>query len=155
MSKSGAPIKNKNAEIWTLEEAEKIFNKALELSKRKTEYIVQQKKVIGYEYHYIGEIATSDEIDSYTDIFKYLKNAQPSTINLYNKLKSKLEANCFSDSKKGIIKEATAIMNLKSNYKWTDRLDATSDNKPINTAPPVWKFVNGKETQEVQEDGDT
>ena len=39
--------------------------------------------------------------------------------------------------------------------KFGDKVDVTSDNKPINTAPPVWKFVNGKETQEVQEDGDT
>lgn len=133
MIMAGAPIENKNAETWTLEEAEKIFNKAIELSKRKIEYIVQQKKVMGFEYHYIGEIATSDEIDSYTDIFKYLKNAQPKTINLYNKLKSKLEANCFSDSKKGIIKEATAIMNLKSNYKWTDRIDNTTKDQPITS----------------------
>ena len=32
-----------------------------------------------------------------------------------------MERNCYSNTKKGIIKEATGIVNLKSNHKWTDR----------------------------------
>lgn len=127
------PIGNKNALKYSLEYAIELFNKAIELSKKKTDYIIGQNKIKGFEYHFIGEVATSDELDTYTDIFKYLKEAYPETLDLYNKLRNRLESNCFSDSKKGIIKEATAIMNLKSNYKWTDRNDITSKNENTNT----------------------
>ena len=127
-NKVGAPENNTNALKYTLDAATDIFNKAIELAKTKTDYIVSGKKVKGYEYHFLGEIATSDELDTYTDIFKYLKEAYPELLDLYNKLKNKLESNCFSDSKKGIIKEATAIMNLKSNYNWTDRTQVEQTN---------------------------
>lgn len=133
----GASIENKNAQKYSLEYAIDLFNKALDLSKRKTDYVIGPNVVKGFEFHFIGEIATSDELDTYTDIFKYLKDAHPETLDLYYKLKNKLESNCFSDSKKGIIKEATAIMNLKSNYKWTDRNDLTTDNKSLNTPPQL------------------
>lgn len=143
-----APKENTNALKYTLEDATNIFNKAIKLSKTKTDYIVSGQKIKGYEYHFIGEVATSEELDTYTDIFKYLKEAYPDLLYLYNKLKNRLEANCFSDSKRGIIKEATAIMNLKSNYSWTDRqqTDITTNGKDVSTTPII-KFVE-------PEDGD-
>lgn len=131
---------NKNAEKWTLEEAKDLFYNALELSTKK-------------DYDFIGEVAR--DLGTYREIFVYLSNKFHELESVHKLILSNLEANCFSHTKKGEINTAVGIVNLKSNYKWTDRLDATSDNKPINTAPPVWKFVNGKETQEVQEDGDT
>ena len=48
---------------------------------------------------------------------------------MYNRILSNLEANCFSHSKKGEIKEATAIVNLKSNYGWTDRVEQNQNIK--------------------------
>lgn len=129
---AGPPQENKNAQKYTLKFAIELFNKSIELAKIKTDYVIGQNTIKGYEYHFLGEIATSDEIDTYTDVFLYLKNTYPQCEELYNKLKNRLEANCFSDSKKGIIKEATAIMNLKSNYKWTDRLDNTTEGKAIS-----------------------
>jgi len=141
-----APKNNTNAEKYTLQNAEDIFKKAIELSKTKTDYIISGQKIKGYEYHFIGEVATSDELDTYTDVFLYLKNSFKECEELYNKLKNRLEANCFSDSKKGIIKEATAIMNLKSNYNWTDRqqTDVTTNGKEMNTAPII-KFVDSED----------
>src|SRR5690606_11025124 len=87
-----------------------------------------QTIVEGYKYHYLGEIAS--ELDLYVDLYLYLSKKFPECKLLYNKIKTRLESNCFSDSKKGIIKEATAIMNLKSNYGWTDRqqIDQTTTN---------------------------
>jgi len=116
-----APEGNKNAEKWTLEEADKLFDTALKISKDQTTYLISGKDIDGYKYHFLGEVATSDEIDEYSDLFTYLVEKFPELKHKYNKLKGKLEANCFSDSKRGIIKEATAIVNLKSNYNWTDR----------------------------------
>jgi hypothetical protein len=40
---------------------------------------------------------------------------------MHEKIISNCETNCFSNSKKGNIREATAIVNLKSNHGWTDR----------------------------------
>ena len=106
-----APKENKNAEIWTIEESTDLFNEALELSFDK-------------DYDFIGEIAR--ELKTYRDIFTYLSDKFTELKPLYNKILSNLEANCFSHSKKGDIKEATAIVNLKSNYGWTDRLSQES-----------------------------
>lgn len=102
----GAPDGNTNAEKWTFEEAEKLFNDALELSRDK-------------EYDFIGEI--SRELKTYRDIFAFLSKKFPDLLKVHNEILSNLEANCFSNAKKGKIKEATAIVNLKSNYDWTDR----------------------------------
>jgi hypothetical protein len=126
----GAPKDNNNAEVWTVDEARDLFIKAKSISKDITTYNTSNGLVDGYKYHYIGEVAA--EFDSYSDVFKYLKSKFSELMPLYNSLKTRLEANCFSDSKKGIIKEATAIMNLKSNYGWTDRVDNTTQGAPIN-----------------------
>lgn len=132
---AGAPKENKNAEKWTIEEATNLFQNAIDLSKETEIYIVgsgqNKEKVSGYKYHFLGEIAS--DLDQYPDLFKYLRKKSEELDELYNRIKGRLESNCFSDSKKGIIKEATAIMNLKSNYKWTDRLDNTTKGEKITT----------------------
>lgn len=102
----GAPDGNKNAEIWTIEKATELFDTALEMSKKA-------------EYDFIGEIAR--DLDVSRNIFEYLANKYPSLKDVNDRLLSNLEANCFMHSKNGKIREATAIVNLKSNYGWTDR----------------------------------
>jgi hypothetical protein len=102
----GAPGGNTNAEKWTFEEAEKLFIDALELSKTD-------------DYDFIGEIAK--ELDTYRQLFDYLCTKYSGLQNIYNKILNNLESNCFLHAKKGKIKEATAIVNLKSNFNWTDR----------------------------------
>lgn len=138
---AGAPKENSNAEKWSLEDATNLFNKAIEMAYEEDVYSVHGTKMKGNKYHYLGEIATSKEMKLYPDIFKYLKVAHPSLLPEYNRLKYILEANCFSDSKKGIINTATAIMNLKSNYKWTDRVDTTTKDQPVNTSMTI-EIVN-------------
>lgn len=118
-----APKGNKNAESWTENEAVKFINEALVLSKRKCDYIVSGKSIKGYEFDFLGEIAR--ELESYIDVFDYLCDKFPELKKVKNNIKSNCEANCFSNSKKGIIKEATAIVNLKSNHGWTDRQQMT------------------------------
>lgn len=130
--KVGAPKGNKNAEKWTKEEAIRVFKEAVELSKNKSNYTVQGKTIKGNEYHFIGEIAS--ELNLYRDLFLYLSKQYEECMGLSKVLLNRLEANCFSDSKKGVIKEATAIMNLKSNYQWTDRVDNTSGDEKL---PPA------------------
>jgi len=101
---------NKNAEQWTLNDSKELFNSAIELS-------------LEERFDFIGEIAK--ELRVYRDLFTYLSDKYKELQEPYKIIKSNLEANCFSHSKKGDIKEATAIMNLKSNYNWTDRTTNT------------------------------
>jgi hypothetical protein len=102
----GAPEGNKNAEIWTLKEATKFLDKATELSE-------------SMDYDFIGEVAKKLKVNKHT--FTYLVDKYPELKPLYDNILGNIESNCFSNAKKGNIKEAIAIVNLKSNYGWTDR----------------------------------
>ena len=99
---------NKNAETWTLNEAIDFFHEALDLSDSE-------------EYDFIGEVAKDLKQDK--GIFDYLINKFPNEHfkAIKNHILGNCEVNCFRNSKKGRIKEATAIVNLKSNHGWTDR----------------------------------
>lgn len=97
---------NKNAEKWTFEEADKLFNKALELSYNK-------------DFDFIGEIAR--ELKTYHQIFTFLVGKFPQLQETHKTILSNLESNCFCNSKKGNINVAVGIVNLKSNHGWTDR----------------------------------
>ena len=113
-----APENNTNAEKWTLQEAEMFLGNALDFSKRG-------------DYDFIGEIAR--DMGSYIDVFDYLIGKFPHLKSIKDHIMRNCEANCFSNGKKGSINSALAIMNLKSNHKWTDRsaTDITTDGKPI------------------------
>jgi hypothetical protein len=101
-------IGNKNAEKWTFEEAEKLLLKAVELSKKQ-----------GYDF--IGEVAKKQ--GTYYDVYSYLTDKFTELKPLLKQVKRNCEANCFSDAKKGKIVPSMAIMNLKSNHGWTDRVE--------------------------------
>ena len=111
-----APKENTNAEKWTEEQALELFNKAIDMT--------NLKENGAYLHDFIGEVAR--ELDTYHQVFTYLGKKYTKCEPLLNKLKYNLEANCFFNTKKGNIKEATGIVNLKSNYKWTDRVDNTT-----------------------------
>jgi hypothetical protein len=112
-----APKGNNNAEVWTIEEATELMNNALELSKDK-------------EYDFIGEIAK--ELDQYKEIFSYLADKFESLKSIHKKIISNCEANCFYNGKKQNITPSLAIMNLKSNHGWTDRVDNTTQGEKVN-----------------------
>lgn len=120
---------NNNALKWSVESATELFNKALELSKKD-------------EYDFIGEIAK--ELNTYRDVFTYLSKTFPELKPLHNKVLGNCEANCFSHGKKGEINPAIAIMNLKANYKWTDRVDTTSKGNEITNERVVINFKKKK-----------
>lgn len=108
----GAPKGNKNAEKWTHEEAEKLLKDAVELSFEK-----------GFDF--IGEVAK--ELGTYIDVFDYLTDKYPDLEKYKKQLKRNCEVNCFSSGKNGDIVPSLAIMNLKSNHGWTDRVEQKSE----------------------------
>lgn len=124
MGKVGAPYGNRNAEKWTFRKSVKLFHDAIDLTNQKDEK--------GYKFDFIGEIAR--ELGTYKDIFNQLLNRFPILKRLKNQIDTNIEQNCYYNGKKGIIKEASAIMNLKSNWKWTDRNEVrqeiTETNQP-------------------------
>ncbi len=124
-----APEGNSNAKKWSEEEAIELLEEAIVLSNEKEDKV--------YKYDFIGEVAR--DLDTYHAVFKYLSNTFKSCEEPYEKLKMNLEANCFFNTKKGNIREAIGIVNLKSNYKWTDRLDNTSGDDKISI--PIIKWI--------------
>lgn len=126
-----APKKNKNAEIWTFAKSEKLLDKAIELAKKKIMYTVSRDKVKGYEFDFIGELAC--ELETYHEnITRDIPRRHPKLKDKVNYIIRLMERNCYSNTKKGIIREATGIVNLKSNHKWTDRNTNENENTNIN-----------------------
>lgn len=128
---------NNNAEKWTLEEAQQLFRKALDLAiEGKTEEVDNGTDTFDIKsttYDFIGEIAR--ELRTYRDVFAYLSEKFPSLSDDYKELISALEANCFSHGKNGDIIPSMAIMNLKSNHGWTDRVDNTTKGDKVEIVP--------------------
>jgi hypothetical protein len=120
---AGPPLGNKNAEKWTLIESELILNQAIVLSNEiETSFVKVNDKTIevkGYKFDFIGEVAR--ELGYYKSLFSWLIERHHSLKHIHTQLVENLEANCYCNGKKGVIKEASSIMNLKSNHKWTDR----------------------------------
>ena len=126
---AGAPKDNTNAEKWTHEEATKLFDLVYDKACEKTSYKVGGSKEKGYICHFIGEAC--DEADTTIDILKYIRKKY-SLNDSYNRIKRKCERNCFTDSKKGIIIPSLAIVNLKANHGWVDRVDTTTGGEKID-----------------------
>lgn len=112
---AGPPYGNKNAEKWTLRKATQLFHDAIELT--------NEKQGEGYKYDFIGEIAR--ELGTFKDIFNHLVKRFPSLNRVKLQLDTAIEQNCYWNTKKGLIKEGTGIVNLKSNWRWTDRIADT------------------------------
>ena len=124
MAKVGAPYGNKNAEKWTLKKAIRLFRDAIELTLEEETYFLKvgdkAVEVNGFKYDFIGEVAKS--LGTYHQMLtQHLPARFPQLHRLKNQIISNLEANCYVNTKKGVIKEATGLVNLKSNHKWTDR----------------------------------
>ena len=118
--KVGAPFGNKNGLIWTLEKATDLLDKAIELTNRKELVYVDKQEVEAYEFDFIGEIAR--ELNVYHSLLtRDIPNQHPDLQPKVRLLLNRLEANCYSNTKKGKINTAVGIVNLKSNHGWTDR----------------------------------
>jgi len=130
---AGPPINNKNAEKWTIELATHLFDKALELSKDR-------------EYDFIGEIAR--DLDQYKEVFTYLSDRFPELKMHHKRIISNCDANCFYNGKKQNITPSLAIMNLKSNHGWTDRVDTTTKGDKLPTTTVQVSVVKPIDTDE-------
>ena len=120
MGKVGAPFGNKNGLIWTFEKSSELLDKAIELTNRKEWVKIDKELVEAYEFDFIGEIAR--ELNVYRDLItRDIPKQHPDLQSKVNLLVNRLEANCYSNTKKGKINTAVGIVNLKSNHGWTDR----------------------------------
>lgn len=133
---AGPPKGNKNAEKWTFEKATALFVHALDFANT-------QDKTGQYKYDFIGEVAR--DLGYYKSLFTELRKKFPELKAFHRELIETLEANCFCNSKKGFIREATAIVNLKSNHKWKDRQDLTSKGQKVSQQI----IVQDKETSDA------
>jgi len=140
-------IDNSNAEVWTIEDANSLFDKALEMVSDEEIYIVAGGiKVNGFKYDFIGELIRDlkhefEHKKIYRDLLNnYLINKFPELKSKYNQILNEIETNCFHNTKKGNINTAAGIVNLKSNHKWTDRIESKNenDNTNINISPIEW-----------------
>ena len=120
---------NTNAEKWNLEQATELFDKALKMS-------------TGSKYDFIGEIAR--DLDTYREVFTYLVDKFTELKPTHRRIFSNLEANCFSHTKKGDIIVAVGIVNLKSNYGWTDRVDTTTKDEKVENKTTIINLGNGE-----------
>jgi hypothetical protein len=109
-----APKGNINAEKWGLDTATEFMEQAEKLSRDK-------------QYDFVGEVAK--ELNQYHNLFGYLVDKFPTLKTVRDKIYSNCETNCFYNGKKGDIVPSLAIMNLKSNHKWTDRNENTNEHK--------------------------
>ena len=109
---------NKDAEKWTLEEATALLEEAVKLSQSNS-------------YDFIGEIAKKQ--GTYKEIYNYITKKFTELKPLLRQVKSNCEATCFYNGKNGDIIPSLAIMNLKSNHGWTDRIDTTTKDKELPT----------------------
>lgn len=124
----GAPLNNNNAEKWTYELALELFSRAFELSEDKELYSVGKESIEGFRYDFIGEL-----VNELKKEYKHVGRVHSHLLSRdlpgrfedlkteWEDLKSVMETNCYSNTKKGIINTAVGIINLKSNHKWTDR----------------------------------
>lgn len=137
--KVGAPYGNKNAEKWSFRKAAQLFSDAIELSQKK-----EKTKNTVYSYDFIGEIAR--ELGTFKEIFSHLESRFPVLSRKHKQLITNLESNCYYNTKKGNIREATGIVNLKSNHKWTDRNDQnvihSGEIKTTPLTPEVAKAIS-------------
>jgi hypothetical protein len=138
-----APLDNDNAEKWTLDDAIALFEEAFILSEEKESYLVGKETIEGWKHDFIGELIDSLRVkykDTNKKIYrKLLASHLPSRFeqltHRWEDLKEKMEVNCYSNTKKGIINTATGIINLKSNHNWKDR---TSNEHTVKQEQPLF-----------------
>lgn len=128
-------IDNNNAEKWTLENATEFMLEAYEKSK--------EKKLDVYTYDFIGELAR--DMNQYKEIFTYLSNKFSEVKSIHNKIISNCESNCFYNGKKSNIVPSLAIMNLKSNHGWTDRVENNTNHNIKSGSVSIDKWLGGDE----------
>lgn len=114
---------NTNAEKWTLEEATKFFDSVLD-------YIRTNKKCRS-----ISEACT--ELGQYEDLIRYLSNKFDTVFVSIKKAKDICKNRLVNQGLDGDAHATMAIFILKNNHDMKDRVDHTTDNKPVNTTMQI------------------
>lgn len=109
---SKSMLGNLNAELYSIDEASDLFSQMLALSK-------------DTKYTFIKQITTQYGV-SYS-VVKSLTERFPTLKNVYEIIKENLETNCYVAVNQDKLKIQIALLNLKSNYGWTDRSTTTTD----------------------------
>lgn len=142
-------IGNLNAEKYNIVRAKEMFMKAIGYANMKGNVINEKgvKFVDAYLYDFIGEIAR--ELKVTKEFFNLMIKKFPELKYLNDILHNNVESNCFNNTKRGIIKEGIGTVNLKTNYKWTERIDLTADMKADirSLFPEIPNDNNIKETE--------
>lgn len=106
-----------------------------------------------FSYDFIGEVADHQGVDRI--LYNYLSKKFKTVEILVNRLKGKCETNCFKHAKKGDIVASLAIINLKSNHNWTDRVsqntDVTSGGQPLQMNNLI-TFINSDDNEDEETD---
>lgn len=130
---SKALMNNNNAEKYTYKQAEELLSQAVELS-------------YDLEFDFIGEIAKVQKVTR--RLYDHLITRFPELRELFEMMKSNLEANCYENTKKNKINTAAGVINLKSNHKWTDRNDVTTQDKELKPTTTIINLGQGIKPQE-------
>ncbi|MGV0964780.1 hypothetical protein [Empedobacter falsenii] len=140
MKISKAMLGNLNAELYTAEEALELFGQMLITSQNDNyTFIKQITREYGVTY----------------DVVIHLTKRFPALQPIHQLIKDNLENNCYTASNTDKLKLPLAILNLKSNYNWTDRVetktDVTTQGQPLQISNLI-TFINGDNPDEEDEE---
>jgi hypothetical protein len=120
---------NQYSEDWTLDKCKEFMDEAVAIS-------------LTDDMDFIGEVAKKH--GTYRDVYDYITSKFPELKKLKSQIKNNCETNCFSNGKNGDIVPSLAIMNLKSNHGWTDRVDNTSKGNELGSEKVTINFKKKK-----------
>lgn len=133
MSVSDKMKGNKNAEKWTLEEAEKFCDDVLE-------YVINNKKCRS-----ISEACT--ELGEYEELISYLCNKFDTVFKSIKRAKDIVKNRLVNQGLDGDAHATMAIFILKNNHGMKDRHDITSDEKAVNEKPFAVEIIQPKKDE--------
>lgn len=137
---SKAMLGNLNAELYSEEQSLDLFCQMIVMSQDNS-------------YTFIKQITREFGITE--NVIKHLVKRFPTLKEPYDLIKENLETNCYTATNDGKLKLPLAMLNLKSNYGWTDRIenktDVTTQGQPLQISNLI-TFVNGdNEDEETDE----
>ncbi|WP_313097593.1 hypothetical protein [Empedobacter sp.] len=137
---SKAMLGNLNAELYTEDESLDLFCQMIVMSQDNSyTFIKQLTRQFGISY----------------DVMINLIKRFPSLQEAYKLIKDNLETNCYTASNEDKLKIQLAMLNLKSNYGWTERVaqntDITSGGQPLQMNNLITFISDVNEDEETDE----
>jgi len=137
---SKSMLGNLNAEQYTLEDSLDLFSQMIIMSQDDS-------------YTFIKQITREYGVTE--NVIKHLVKRFPTLKEPYDLIKENLETNCYTATNDGKLKLPLAMLNLKSNYGWTERVsqntDVTSGGQPLQISNLI-TFTSGDSTDEETEE---